>query len=110
MYAITSASITTQGKKDWTCGRLEIRAKLPSSLGTWPAIWSLGSNIRQAGWPACGEIDILEHVGYMPDTVHFNVHTAKYNHAKKQIKESKYHIPMFTATFIFMPLSGLKTR
>ena len=83
VYPITSAAINTSGKQDWTCGRIEVRAKMPSSLGTWPAIWMLGSNIRKVDWPACGEIDIMEHVGYMPDTVHFNVHTDKYNHVKK---------------------------
>jgi beta-glucanase (GH16 family) len=71
---ITSASLITKGKAAWTYGRIEVRAKLPSSLGTWPAIWMLGSDIDTTGWPACGEIDIMEHVGYMPDTVHFNVH------------------------------------
>jgi beta-glucanase (GH16 family) len=79
---VTSAAINTHGKKDFTYGRVEVRAKIPSSLGTWPAIWMLGSNIKQVGWPRCGEIDIMEHVGYMPDTLHFNVHTQKYNHVK----------------------------
>lgn len=83
VYPITSASLTTKGKKDWTYGRIEVRAKIPSSLGTWPAIWMLGTDIKSEGWPAAGEIDILEHVGFAPDTVHFNVHTAKYNHVKK---------------------------
>jgi len=82
IYPITSASITSKGKRDWTHGRIEVRAKFPSSLGTWPAIWMLGSNIDSAGWPTCGELDILEHVGFMPDTLHFNVHTQKYNHVK----------------------------
>jgi beta-glucanase (GH16 family) len=80
-HPITSASLITKKKKDWTYGRIEVRAKIPSSLGTWPAIWTLGSNIEKVGWPACGEIDILEHVGYQPEVVHFNVHTKKYNHA-----------------------------
>jgi len=71
---VTSARITTEGKKSWTYGRIEVRAKIPSSLGTWPAIWTLGSNITETGWPACGEIDIMEHVGFMPDTLHFNEH------------------------------------
>jgi len=75
MHAITSARIKTQGIKSWTYGRFEIRAKIPSSLGTWPAIWTLGSNIDTVNWPACGEIDIMEHVGYMPDTLHFNEHS-----------------------------------
>jgi beta-glucanase (GH16 family) len=74
IYPITSARIITQGIKDWTYGRIEVRAKIPSSLGTWPAIWTLGSNISTVGWPSCGEIDIMEHVGFMPDTLHFNEH------------------------------------
>lgn len=78
---ITSASLITKGLHEWTYGRIEVRAKIPSSLGTWPAIWTLGSNLKEVGWPLCGEIDIMEHVGYMPDTLHFNVHTKKYNHA-----------------------------
>src|SRR5690348_5754560 len=53
----TSASLTTRGKASWTYGRIEVKAKLPTARGTWPAIWTLGTN-RQAGWPACGEIDI----------------------------------------------------
>ena len=91
-YPITSASVTTKGKREWTYGKLEVRAKFPSSLGTWPAIWMLGSNIGSVGWPACGEIDILEHVGYMPDTVHFNVHTKKYNHTQGTNKGSKIYV------------------
>ena len=47
----------------------------------WPAIWMLGTNRRQTGWPACGEIDIMENVGYAPDTIHANVHMKKYNHS-----------------------------
>lgn len=93
IYPITSASLTTKGKEAWTYGRIEVRAKLPSSLGTWPAIWMLGTNIDKVGWPACGEIDILEHVGYMPDTVHFNVHTQKYNHVKHTGKGAKIFYP-----------------
>ena len=75
MHAISSARIKTQGINSWTYGRFEIRAKIPSSLGTWPAIWTLGSNIDTVNWPACGEIDIMEHVGFMPDTLHFNEHS-----------------------------------
>jgi beta-glucanase (GH16 family) len=76
IYPITSADLCTQGIKDWTYGRIEVRAKIPSSLGTWPAIWTLGSNITTVDWPACGEIDIMEHVGFMPDTLHFNEHSS----------------------------------
>ncbi len=71
----TSSRIISKGKKEFTYGRYEIRAKLPSGTGIWPAIWMLGSNINTAGWPACGEIDIMEYVGYQPDVVHATVHT-----------------------------------
>src|SRR5687768_16325274 len=53
----------------------------------------LGTNIGEVGWPACGEIDIMEHVGYMPDTLHFNVHTKKYNHSIGTGKGSKIKVP-----------------
>ena len=76
-YPISSARLKTQGKKDFTYGRIEVRAKIPSSLGTWPAIWTLGTNITTVDWPACGEIDIMEHVGFMADTLHFNEHSKK---------------------------------
>jgi beta-glucanase (GH16 family) len=85
----TSASLTTRGKATWTYGRIEVRAKLPSGRGTWPAIWTLGTNIERAGWPACGEIDIMEHVGFDPGVIHANIHTAKYNHARKTNKGDK---------------------
>ncbi len=79
--SITSASINTLGKKDFLYGRIEVRAKIPSALGTWPAIWMLGTNRSELGWPACGEIDIMEHVGYDPDRIHANIHTKAYNHS-----------------------------
>lgn len=80
--AITSASLTTRGAASWTYGKVEVRAKLPTGRGTWPAIWMLGTNIQDVGWPACGEIDIMEHVGHEPDAVHANVHTRGYNHTR----------------------------
>ncbi|MFN4242542.1 MAG: family 16 glycosylhydrolase [Tepidisphaerales bacterium] len=76
----TSGSIET--RHAWTYGFIEVRAKIPSGRGTWPAIWTLGSNIREVGWPACGEIDIMEHVGHDPNRLHGTIHTAAYNHAK----------------------------
>jgi beta-glucanase (GH16 family) len=88
----TSASLTTRGKASWTYGRIEVRAKLPGARGTWPAIWTLGTD-RQSGWPGCGEIDIMEHVGFDPGKVHANVHTQKYNHTKKNGKGSQLNVP-----------------
>ena len=60
----TSARIKTQGLFDFTYGRVEVKAKLPASEGTWPAIWMLGSNFTSVGWPACGEVDIMEQTGW----------------------------------------------
>jgi beta-glucanase (GH16 family) len=71
----TSTRITTYGKQEFTYGRMEIRAKLPSGRGIWPAIWMLGSSFETKIWPACGEIDIMEYVGYEPDVIHSTVHT-----------------------------------
>jgi beta-glucanase (GH16 family) len=59
----TSTRLKTQGKYSFTYGKVEVRAKLPQSAGTWPAIWMLGNNITTVGWPSCGEIDIMEQTG-----------------------------------------------
>ena len=88
----TSARMVTRGKADWNIGRVEIRAKLPKGRGTWPAGWMLGSNIKTAGWPLCGEIDIMEHVGYDPDTVVGSIHTTAYNHIKGTQKTKRIFI------------------
>jgi beta-glucanase (GH16 family) len=95
----TSASLTTQGKAAWTYGRVEVRAKLPSGRGTWPAIWMLGTNIGEVGWPACGEIDIMEFVGYDPGVVHANIHTKKYNHAINTGKGASLKLPDASEAF-----------
>lgn len=62
-FNYSSARITTQDKFEFQYGRIEVRAKLPSAGGTWPAIWMLGENFDTVNWPNCGEIDIMEHVG-----------------------------------------------
>lgn len=70
----TSARIKTNQNFDFTYGRVEVRAKLPSGGGTWPAIWLLGSDFQTNTWPGCGEMDIMEHVGNNPDEVFSSVH------------------------------------
>ena len=87
----TSASLTSRAS--WTYGRIEVRAKLPHGRGTWPAIWTLGTSIREVGWPACGEIDIMEHVGFDPGRIHANVHTAAYNHVRRTQKCNSMLVP-----------------
>lgn len=66
----TSARLITRGKAQWTYGFFEVRAKLPCGAGSWPAIWMLGTG----KWPDAGEIDIMEHVGNDPGTIHSTVH------------------------------------
>ena len=88
----TSARMVTSNKKDWRFGRVEIRAKLPKGRGTWPAGWMLGSNINTVGWPQCGEVDILEHVGYDPDTIVGSIHSTAYNHIKGTQKTKRIFI------------------
>jgi beta-glucanase (GH16 family) len=70
----TAASLITQNKMSWQYGRIEVRAKLPHGKGVWPAIWMLGTNITQVGWPRCGEIDIMEFIGREPRSIHGTVH------------------------------------
>jgi beta-glucanase (GH16 family) len=78
----TAASLVTRGRRSILYGRVEVRAKLPRGRGLWPALWMLGEDIATAGWPRCGEIDIMEHVGFEPGRVHGTVHTEAYNHVK----------------------------
>jgi beta-glucanase (GH16 family) len=59
----TSARMITKGKRYFTYGKIEARIKLPYGKGIWPAFWTLGENISTVGWPACGEIDIVELIG-----------------------------------------------
>jgi len=70
----TSARLLSQGLVDFKYCKIEARAKLPTGVGTWPAIWMLGSNIDQVSWPACGEIDIMEHVGRYQDKLYATIH------------------------------------
>jgi hypothetical protein len=70
----TSARLKSQGIYSFTYGKVEIRAKLPSSAGTWPALWMLGSNITSVGWPKCGEIDIMEQKGWNKNKISAALH------------------------------------
>jgi len=85
----TSTRIVSKQKGDWLYGRLEISARLPRGKGTWPAIWMLSTDWKYGGWPASGEIDIMENVGYDPGVIHGTIHTETYNHSKGTQKEGK---------------------
>lgn len=94
----TSARLVTKGKGDWTYGRIDVRAKLPKGLGTWPAIWMLGST-TPLQWPEDGEIDIMEHVGYDQGKVHASVHTKKYYHSIGTQKTAQIMVPDCSENF-----------
>lgn len=76
----TSGRILTKNKGDWKYGKVEVKAKLPEGRGLWPAIWMLPTDWEYGGWPDSGEIDIMEHVGYKPDSIFQTVHTKSFNH------------------------------
>ena len=95
----TSSRLLTQGKFDFTYGKVEVKAKLPSGGGTWPAIWMLGTNFPTAGWPACGEIDIMEHAGNRQGIVQSAMHTSSssgntVNHGSQTLSDvsTEFHV------------------
>jgi beta-glucanase (GH16 family) len=91
----TSARLVTKNKGDWTCGRFEIRAKLPRGRGTWPAIWMLPTkwDLGNGQWPDVGEIDIMEHVGHDPGVVHASTHTQKHQWKIGTQRTAKVAVP-----------------
>ena len=95
----TSTRMKTQGKYNFTYGRVDIKAKLPAGGGTWPALWMLGTNITAVSWPACGEIDIMEYVGNNPGHVQSALHTpssfgntVNYKRTDIENENDDYHI------------------
>ena len=70
----TSASLISKGIGDWKYGKIEIRAKVPTGKGTWPALWMMPTNSEYGSWPRSGEIDIMEYVGYQPYNLHYTCH------------------------------------
>jgi beta-glucanase (GH16 family) len=79
---ITSARLKTQGKVEFLYGKIEVRLKVPVGQGIWPAFWMLGDNFTTARWPGAGEIDIMEHIGKEPATVHGTLHGPGYSGGK----------------------------
>jgi beta-glucanase (GH16 family) len=95
----TSAKLVSRGKQSWLYGKFEVSAKLPKGRGTWPAIWMMPEKDTHGGWPASGEIDIMEHVGFDPGVVHGSVHTEAYNHVIGTQKSNKMAVPDAMDTF-----------
>jgi beta-glucanase (GH16 family) len=77
----TSARLLTKIKFTQTYGRYEARIKVPYGQGIWPAFWMLGNDIESAGWPSCGEIDVMENIGKEPSIVHGTLHGPGYSGA-----------------------------
>ncbi|MEO6758224.1 MAG: glycoside hydrolase family 16 protein, partial [Saprospiraceae bacterium] len=91
--AYTSARLVSKNKGDWTYGRIEARLKCPAGRGTWPAFWMLSTDWKYGGWPRSGEIDIMEHVGFMPDSIFGSAHTEAFNHVKHTQSTRGYYLP-----------------
>ena len=78
----TSARLKTQGLQNWTYGKIEASIKVPNGQGVWPAFWMLGANFPTVGWPACGELDIMEHVVPLgANTIRGSAHAPRYSGA-----------------------------
>ena len=86
----TSSRLVTKGKRQFKFGRIDIRAALPEGQGLWPALWMLGSNIDAVSWPACGEIDIMELSGNLPNRVLGTVHFGPNDSQAQQNGNAKY--------------------
>ncbi|EOZ99558.1 Beta-glucanase precursor [Indibacter alkaliphilus LW1] len=95
----TSARLLTRGKQAWKYGYIEVNAKLPKGVGTWPAIWMLPEERNYGGWPKSGEIDIMEHVGYDQGVVHGTVHTEAFNHRKNTQVGKQIQVPDCSEAF-----------
>ena len=106
----TSTRMVTRKKGDWLYGKFEIRAKLPKGLGTWPAIWMLPTDWVYGGWPASGEIDIMEHVGYDQGRLHASVHTQTFHHSIGTQKTATIQVPDISEAFHTYTLTWLPDK
>ncbi len=103
----TSGRITTQGKREFTYGRIVIRARLPQGQGIWPALWMLGSNISTISWPGCGEIDIMEYLGHETNKVYGTVHWDDSGHryigSNMTLSTGTFNTAFHTFTLVWTP-------
>lgn len=95
----TSARLVSKGTGSLLYGRVEVRAKIPTGRGMWPAIWMLSDESTYGSWPKSGELDVMENVGYDPDPVYFTIHTQLYNGAIGTQKGGHQSIPDASSTF-----------
>lgn len=106
----TSARLVTRDNATFKYGKFEIRAKLPSTLGTWSAIWMMPQSSRYGAWPNSGEIDIMEQVGYQPTVIHSTIHTKSYNHKDNTQKGSQRGVSSATTDFNIYEMEWLPDR
>lgn len=99
IHPYTSARLTTKGKGDWLYGRIEVRAKMAGGRGTWPAVWMLPTTWEYGNWPHSGEIDIVEYVGYNPDSVFCTIHTGEFNHRLGTQRGKAHYLPQSDNNF-----------
>jgi len=95
----TSARMVTKNKGDFLYGRFEIRAKLPTGKGLWPAIWMLPTDWAYGDWPKSGEVDIMEQVGFDPDSIHISTHTGAFNWTINTQVTNVINVPTATTDF-----------
>lgn len=96
-FNYTSARLVTRNKASWQYGRIEVRAKIPAGVGSWPAIWMLADSMK--AWPDDGEIDIMEHVGHNQGFVHASIHCKKYYHSIGTQKTDTIYVPDCSTNF-----------
>ncbi len=97
----TSARLNTSTSASWLYGRIEGQLQVPAGVGTWPALWMLPTDWAYGDWPDSGEIDIMEHVGCDPDTVHGTVHTGAYNHTLGTQQGGSMAVSATTTTHVY---------
>jgi beta-glucanase (GH16 family) len=95
----TSSRMVTKNKGDFLYGRFEIRAKLPTGKGLWPAIWMLPTDWAYGDWPKSGEVDIMEQVGFDPANIHISTHTEAFNWTLNTQTTTVTNVPTATTGF-----------
>lgn len=96
-FNYTSARLLTKRKASWQYGKIEVKAKIPKGVGSWPAIWMLADGIKV--WPDDGEIDIMEHVGFHQGYIHGSIHCKKYYHSIGTQKTDTLFVPDCSSSF-----------
>lgn len=106
----TSANVVSRGKKDFKYGKIQVKAKIPAGVGTWPAIWMMPSGSMYGQWPKSGEIDIMEHVGYDNGKIHGSIHTEAFYHKINTQKSGQKYVKDATEEFHVYEIEWLPER